>query len=868
MEWSPPERPVPFGGRQEDMALLDSWLDNPKMPPYLLLAAPAGRGKSALLTRWIQPLLNRSDLAVVFLPISIRFRTNLAGVTFAALTARLAFLHREKVTATPDTPLEVWRGLMTDYLTRPLPDGRRLLLVLDGVDEAADWEVGPDLFPLDPPEGLQIIVSARYLAGDASAKPWLRRLGWHRPKLAHPLDLNPLTLKGVADVLHHMGFPLDRLGARVDIVSELYRLSMGDPLLVRLYVDDLWERGETAARLQPEELREIRPGLEGYLDRWWEDQRHLWRNQTPLREPSVQAVLTLLACALGPLNQEDLLRIAPPEARLTSWSLQETMQPLNRFIVGDGHQHGYTFSHPRLAAYFYEELMNTRERQEVESRLLTFGEETLTALNDGKLLPEHASSYIVQYYGAHLERINANTNALLTLVSNGWQRAWDSLEGTYAGFLLDVERAWRAAERDDETAVSAEDLAPYIGSEVKCALCLASVNSLAKNIPPFLLVELVKKRLWTPAQGLAYAREAPNLGHRAEALGKLLPYMQEQQRMEVMQEALETAQLMKGESFLDKVVQSRTLAEQVLPLISAGYLEQALMVAQMIEEKVIRAEALAALVPYLAESHKPEVVQGILTLAQTIEAVEVRAKVLVKLIPYMSNSLEAEVLQEALTTTRMIETQYVRVELLVALAPYLSGPQLQEALAATRTIKEEGSRAEALAALVPYLPESVRAEVVQEALAATRTIKEEGSRAEALAALVPYLPESVRAATAQEPQETIRTVEESRSRAALLAAVAPSLPEPLMREALEIIRTKTGNGQVEALTKLASHLAELPAINLYPLWRDMLHFLARSTRLDLLANLPILAPAIFSLGNTKAIAETSRAILEVGQWWP
>jgi len=77
-------------------------------------------------------------------------------------------------------------------------------------------------------------------------------------------------------VLTRMGFPLDQLGKRVDIVAELYRLSKGDPLLVRLYVDDRWVRGEEAARLQPEDLRKIKPGLEGYFAKWWEDQEKLW----------------------------------------------------------------------------------------------------------------------------------------------------------------------------------------------------------------------------------------------------------------------------------------------------------------------------------------------------------------------------------------------------------------------------------------------------------------------------------------------------------------------------------------------------------------------------------------------------------------
>ena len=146
-----PEHPVPFGGRKRDFRSLDTWLDTPNTPPYLLLAAPAGHGKSALLARWSQQLLMRADVAVVFLPVSIRFNTNLPSVVFVALTARLAALHGEKISTSLDAPPEIWRGLMTEYLSRPLPDRRRLLLILDGIDEAAEWEPGPDLFPLSPP---------------------------------------------------------------------------------------------------------------------------------------------------------------------------------------------------------------------------------------------------------------------------------------------------------------------------------------------------------------------------------------------------------------------------------------------------------------------------------------------------------------------------------------------------------------------------------------------------------------------------------------------------------------------------------------------------------------------------------------------
>jgi hypothetical protein len=66
--------PVPFGGRDDALKMLDAWLA--ETTPYLLLAAPAGRGKSALLVRWLDRLKTREDLGVAFLPIRIRFGGN------------------------------------------------------------------------------------------------------------------------------------------------------------------------------------------------------------------------------------------------------------------------------------------------------------------------------------------------------------------------------------------------------------------------------------------------------------------------------------------------------------------------------------------------------------------------------------------------------------------------------------------------------------------------------------------------------------------------------------------------------------------------------------------------------------------------
>ena len=77
---------------------------------------------------------------------------------------------------------------------------------------------------------------------------------------------------------------------------------------------------------------------------------------------------------------------------------------------------------------------------------MSYGRQTLAALTSGERDPREVSSYPVRYYGAHLERAGADPTRFDELVSEGWLRAWEALEGTYDGFLSDLARAWKRAE--------------------------------------------------------------------------------------------------------------------------------------------------------------------------------------------------------------------------------------------------------------------------------------------------------------------------------------------------------------------------------------------------------------------------------------
>jgi hypothetical protein len=684
-----PDVPAPFGGRQAQLEALDRWLATPAQP-YALLVAEAGRGKSALLARWVAGVADERHADVAFVPISIRFGTSLKSTTVSLLGARLRHLHN--VRADPPRDAEAWLDEIEMYLREDRPADPPLLIVLDGADEAADWMMGRDLrFPPETGRGIKVLVSARSLA-DCDVAEWLRRLAWQG--LAVPMELPLLDRAGVAEVLRSMGNPLAELATQVDVVSELHRLSEGDPLLVRLYVEAMRQTGNHAAFLKPEELKDLEPGLEAYFNQWWKDQEWQWERQgrdLGSEREDLMDFFRLCAVALGPLSRDEVAAIAG--GRLKSGSrLRTVATKAGRFIIGDGRTLGYTFSHPRLGAYFSEEQMTELERLEWVQRFLDFGQHTLAALNSGKLDPRGAPPYPVRYYGAHLERRGADPDLFDELVSEGWLRAWVGLEGTYDGFLSDLARAWKRAEAAGVQAQSTQERGRAISRQCRYALIVASIKSLAGNIPPTLLAALVDKGVWTPIQGSAYARQMPSEERRAQALEELAPHL----TAPLLQEALAAVQ-----AIIDEDRRAQALVG-LAPHLPGPLLQEALATARVIANEFRRAQALVGLVPHLSEPLQVTVLQEALTAARAITNKHSRIQALAGLVPYLSEPLQVTVLQEALAAARTITDEDSRAQALAKLAPHLSGPLLQEALAAARAIND-WPRAKALAGLTPYV---------------------------------------------------------------------------------------------------------------------------------------------------------------------
>jgi hypothetical protein len=482
-----PGRPVPFGGRDADLDSLDAWLDGDHGRPYALLSARGGVGKSALLAHWALRVSQRSDVHVVYFPISVRFGTASEVAVFSALAARLAELLGERPVQSYDAVQ--CRGAVADLLRRPPSDGKRLLVVLDGLDEAQGWEPNASLTPSAPPSHLRVLGAARPYGDDPDRRQWLLRLNWALTGTL--LSLRGLDTAGVRDVLRKMGDPLEKLSPRTDVVSKLIHLTRGDPLLIGLYVEQLQTFVDHPETFDPAQLDRLDPGLHGVFTLWWDFQIKLWGTDAPLREARVRALLRICSLALGPIMPSDIASLVPDTLPDTI-TVDSAARDLRRFLVKS--RGGLSFTHPNLSEHVAQAL-SLAERRAWEKKFIDYGDQVLRELATGAVEPEQASAYAVRYYSLHLDRGGQLAERYHQIISVPWCRAWQALEGTPGGFWADVNRVVRSSSGKRHS----------LHARVRSCFFLCSIGTASRQIPLLFFIQLLDSRILTFQQGFAVA---------------------------------------------------------------------------------------------------------------------------------------------------------------------------------------------------------------------------------------------------------------------------------------------------------------------------------------------------------------------------
>lgn len=411
----------------------------------------------------------------------------------------------------------------------------------------------------------------------------------------------------------------------------------------------------------------------------------------------------------------------------------------------------------------------------------------------------------------HLLRLEwTNTDETPYAYDNAWYSAREGV-GQTDGYLSDVTRAWRLAETEYTNLQSPLS----IGLQCRYALIIASLNSLVSNIPAALLIALVKEGMWTPAKGLAYARQMPNLAQRAKALVGLTDYMMGVEQSETFQEAITTIQAIQDEN-----LRANTLIK-ITPHLPKTLLEEILIpVVRTLRSPNNRTIALTELALPLPELAKQDLLREAVEVAQEIGSLDDRVGILVWLAPKLPDDLKQQAVEKSLVAAQAISDAYNRAETLLTLAldhlpDQLKEIALQEASAATQKIESKGRQADALASLIPHLPEKLLDEAwatvweledyrfglflhlvsrlpeawLRKALAIVDETPYESHRIEGLTTLLPRL---AQLGCWQEAQSKARSIKQKDWRAKTLVRISVYMPEPeraeIIQEALAIAR--------------------------------------------------------------------------------
>ncbi len=507
-----------FGGRERELADLTRWFAAPGAPPYRLITATAGRGKSMLVVRWALDAVAARDVDLVLIPISIRCQTNTATVVLQALVSRLALLHDQETPVLTGAAPEVLCDLARGYLQKERAGGRRLLVILDGLDEAVDREIFRGLLPTSPPPSLRVLLTARSTSVSVDDEEWRAQLGFGAGTPRARRDLLQLWQLDRLDAATVTTTVLEALsgvveGALEPVAAELLRLSEGEPFVLKLYLQHILEAGASSGAAILERLRHLEPGIHAYFADWWAQQSALW-SKLAIDEAAVISVLSALSVAHGPMTVDDIQAVVG--ATLSGYAIKSAIGHLRRFLV-TSRGHRVAIFHDRLAEFVRTSLMSAADLAALRQRFIDWGLDAVAHCAGSSSVPA-VPEYVLRHLGAHLHGHEVALERLAPLRARRWADAWLDLEGHHAGFISHVTLLVDRAIARYEHAKAPGELRDAFLIAVEAIVARGSAISMAEAIPTELLPLLLEDRIWSGAQMLAYIRTIHNADKKSDAL--------------------------------------------------------------------------------------------------------------------------------------------------------------------------------------------------------------------------------------------------------------------------------------------------------------------------------------------------------------
>jgi hypothetical protein len=441
----------PFGGRHQELATLNSFVNESKTP-YLFVTGQAGIGKTTLLATWMSSAMPPDTrLAVHFLSRRVEQATD-QRFCFENLCEQL-MAHQRLGGRLPEGELRL-RRLYRQLLQLDPPPGVRIVVVLDGLDEVlTSWTPGPDIFPSGLPPGVRVIFSARRIA----EMDWIDALEIDRAA-SRTLELSRLSRRDVEEVVVRSKLVSEE--QRAEVAARIWELSEGDPY----YIQDLLGELGTGTR-DLAALAAMPVGHSNYLRQWWES--------AAVGDDAFVDLMGVLTVARAPLARAQLVAISSEDA-IRDVTFFQLIGRANRHITGDQHN-GYQIGSTRLREFVGAQF--GAELEVYERRLADY----CRRWSDRRL--GAAGRHYALSHAAHHIAVSGSVQELLALLSPEWIAAKWQEQGSFASLIDDLEVVGSAAYGSEPPDV------PLVAG---VAVARATARSMTHGLPPAILSALAR----------------------------------------------------------------------------------------------------------------------------------------------------------------------------------------------------------------------------------------------------------------------------------------------------------------------------------------------------------------------------------------
>ena len=271
-------------------------------------------------------------------------------------------------------------------------------------------------------------------------------------------------------------------------------------------------------------------------------------------------------------------------------------------------------------------------------------------------------------------------------------------------------------------------------------------------------------------EALDSARATENLAYRAWALSSLADHLPQDERGQVLDEAVAAARA----AHEDRTWALAVVASELQPARANGILAEALAVALAVPSESERADQLAVLAPFLPKRLAAKAVAA----SFAIQAESERAEVLAAYAPYIPERL----LGQALKVAAEIGDETQRGIAMRSLAPHLPDLLAADALAAAASFSSASQKNWFIAEIIDRLPDRL----LGEALNLVQAMTNEGGGARLLGQMVAHTSgASERAQLLAEALHAARSVTDRMERAQVLGDIAAHLSGPEQDRVLE-----------------------------------------------------------------------------------